>query len=102
MTIPVQITEKAITEIRFILKKKGIPKGYGLRMSVVGSRGCAGINYSLGFDKEKDGDVVFHIQDITIYIQKREMMFLIGKTVDYYEGSDAKGFLFTEDEAKST
>ena len=43
MENPVEITEKAMKEICLILDKKGIPKGYGLRIGVKGGTGCAGI-----------------------------------------------------------
>ncbi len=96
MRSPVEITKKAIAEIRHILQKKNIPAGYGLRMSIKGGRGCAGINYALGFDKPRENDETFQIDGIEIHIRKSEMMFLIGKKVDFYEGPDARGFMFTD------
>ena len=98
MAEPVEISEKALKEIKKILEKKGIPDGYGLRMGVAGGRGCSGVEYTLGFDKEKEDDQTYEIGGVSVHIQKAQMMFLIGKTVDFYEGSDAKGFLFTDGE----
>lgn len=95
MNVPIQITDKARKEIKDIMTNKNIPAGYGLRVGVKGG-GC-GVSFVLGFDKQKDQDQAYLIGDIPIYIQKREMMFLVGKQVDFYEGSDARGFVFIDE-----
>lgn len=46
----------------------------------------------IGFDKEKPTDLTYHIEGITIHIDKKHTMYLIGKEVDFYEGADAKDF----------
>lgn len=92
MNDPIHISDKARVEIKDIMDNKKIPDGYGLRVGVKGG-GC-GVSFVLGFDKEKSGDELFIIGGIPVYIQKREMMFLIGKEVDFYEGADARGFFF--------
>jgi iron-sulfur cluster assembly protein len=102
MINPVKITPAAIHEINHILNKKGIPKGYCLRLGVKGGHGCAGVNYSLGFDKKKNDDVSYQIENITVLIQKAELMFMVGKVVDFYEGSDARGFVFQNQAESST
>lgn len=94
MLEPVQITEKARKEIKDIMANKKIPEGYGLRVGVKGG-GC-GVAFILGFDKLKENDLSYELDDIPIYIQKREIMFLVGKEVDFYEGSDARGFVFID------
>lgn len=96
MNVPVEITEKARKEIRHIMQNKNIPEGYGLRVGVKGG-GC-GVSFVLGFDKEKENDQKYLVEDIPVFIQKRELMFLIGKEVDFYEGADARGFVFTSPE----
>ncbi|MEQ9307295.1 MAG: iron-sulfur cluster biosynthesis family protein, partial [Marinoscillum sp.] len=75
MNVPIQITDKARKEIKDIMTNKNIPAGYGLRVGVKGG-GC-GVSFVLGFDKQKDQDQAYLIDDIPIYIQKREMMFLV-------------------------
>lgn len=90
---PVSISNKAAKEIREIITRKNIPEGYGLRIGIKGA-GCAGVSYMLGFDKKKEGDMEYTIDDITVYIEKRHTMYLIGLEVDFYEGADARGFSF--------
>ncbi len=90
---PVSISPKAAAEIRHIMAKKNVPEGYGLRIGIKGA-GCAGISYLLGFDKKKEDDIEYLHDDITVYIEKRHTMYLIGLEVDFYEGADARGFTF--------
>ncbi|MBV6646786.1 MAG: iron-sulfur cluster assembly accessory protein [Cyclobacteriaceae bacterium] len=96
MVIPVDISDRALEEVREILANKNIPKDYGLRIGIKGSRGCAGVSFMLGFDKCKDDDMHYQLADIDVYISKKELMFLAGKKVDFYEGSDARGFVFND------
>lgn len=79
-------------EIQNIMANKNIPAGYGLRIGIKGG-GC-GVSFVLGFDKIREQDVSFELNEIPVLIQKKEMMFLVGKEVDFYEGADAKGFVF--------
>ncbi|MEQ8241225.1 MAG: iron-sulfur cluster biosynthesis family protein [Cyclobacteriaceae bacterium] len=92
MESPVTISEKAAIEIKNILSSKNIPSDYGLRIGVKGG-GC-GVSFVLGFDKIKDDDLNYAVDDIPVYVQKKQLMFLVGKGVDFYEGSDARGFFF--------
>jgi len=94
---PVTITIRAAAEIRKIMDTKNIPAGYGLRLGVKGG-GC-GVSLLIGFDKKKDGDTTYIIHDIPVYIEKKHTMYIIGKEVDFYEGEDARGFMFVDPKA---
>lgn len=91
---PVTISARAADEIRKIMQSKNIPDGYGLRVGVKGG-GC-GVSLVIGFDKPKETDMTYSIQDIPVYIDKKHTMYLIGKEIDFYEGADARGFTFTD------
>ena len=54
--VPVTITERAIEEIKSIMKTKKIPVEYGLRVGVKGA-GCAGVSYL--WKNARTRDVVF-------------------------------------------
>jgi iron-sulfur cluster assembly protein len=99
---PVQISPRAMEEIQKIYKNKKIPPEYGLRLTIKGGKGCAGVQFTLGFDKQKEDDVSFEKSGIEVYIRKGEMMYLIGKKVDFYDGADARGFLFLDQDDNST
>lgn len=92
MKPPIEITESALKEIKNILKNKGIPEDYGLRVGVRGA-GC-GVAFKLGFDKKKETDDEYFIENVQVLIQKKEMMFLVGKKIEFYDESDGRGFVF--------
>ena len=92
---PVTISTRAIEEIRKIMQIKNIPVDYGLRLGARGG-GCGGASLIIGFDKKRDSDLAYTIGDIPVYVDKKHTLFLIGKEVDFYEGADAKGFMFVD------
>lgn len=92
MEAPVEISERALAEVKNILQNKGIPEGYGLRIATKGM-GC-GVGFKLGFDKKKDTDDEYFVGDVQVLIQKREVMFLVGKKIEFYDESDGRGFVF--------
>lgn len=91
---PISITPKAAIEIKKIMATKGIPPEYGLRVGVRGG-GC-GVSLMVGFDKKKESDTQFIINDIPVYIDKKHTMYLIGKQVDFVETEQGRGFSFIE------
>ena len=98
---PVQISPNAAREIRKIIRKKNIPEGYGLRVGVKGG-GCSGMSYVLGFDKERERDQVFEVDGITVYMDKRHGLYLMGTTINYHDGLNARGFTFENPNATET
>ncbi|CBH24432.1 iron-sulfur cluster assembly accessory protein, putative [Salinibacter ruber M8] len=98
---PIQISPNAAREIRKIINKKNIPDGYGLRVGVKGG-GCSGMSYVLGFDKEREKDKVFNLDGITVYMDKRHGLYLMGTTINYHDGLDARGFTFENPNATET
>lgn len=97
---PVTLTDKALEEVKNIMTNKNIPEGYSLRIGIKGSGGCAGFNYLLGFDKKKDNDLEYQQDGITVLVEKKHTMYLLGLEVDFYEGSDARGFTFVKPDEK--
>ena len=93
---PVTLTEKAIEEVRNIMRSKNIPDDYSLRIGIKGSGGCAGFTFMLGFDKKKDTDLEYDIEGIPVLIEKKHTMYLLDLEVDFYEGADARGFTFVK------
>lgn len=93
--IPVTLSKRAAEEVRHIMATKNIPSGYGLRVGIRGS-GCGGAAMMIGFDKKKDADMSYVLEGITILVDKKHTLYVIGKEVDFYEGADARGFLFVD------
>jgi len=96
---PVTISERAVTEILRIIGTKNIPADYGLRVGVKGG-GC-GVSLLIGFDKQKDSDQAFSISNITVLVDKKHTMYVIGKEVDFYDGDSGQGFVFVDKTSKT-
>lgn len=92
---PIGISARAAAEVKKIMQSKNIPVGYGLRIGIKGG-GCGGVSLIIGFDKQKPTDLAYELDGIQVYVEKKHTMYLIGKEVDFYEGADARGFMFTE------
>ena len=91
---PVSISSIAAEEIKKMMNTKNVPADYGLRVGERGG-GC-GVQLMLGFDKSKETDLVYVVGGITVMLDKKHMMYLIGKEIDFYEGADARGFHFVD------
>lgn len=98
---PIALSDRATQEIKKIMQTKQIPEGYGLRVGVRGG-GCSGMSYVLGFDKAREHDKSFDLGGIPVYIDKRHGLYLMGTTVDYHDGLDARGFTFENPNATET
>ena len=98
---PVQLSQRASDEVQKILDTQSIPDGYGLRVGVRGG-GCSGMSYILGFDKQREHDLIFDACGVLLYIDKRQGLYLMGTTIDYHEGLDARGFVFENPNATQT
>jgi iron-sulfur cluster assembly protein len=96
---PVTISGKAAEEIKKIMATKNIPSEYGLRIGIKGG-GCGGVSLLLGFDKKRDTDLSYEIDGIPVYVDKKHTMYIIGKEVDFFEGAEARGFMFIDPLAK--
>jgi len=91
---PVSISSRAAEEISRIKESKNIPADYGLRVGIRGG-GC-GAKLVVGFDKERENDIIYTINGVTVLIDKHHTLYVIGKEIDFYDGEDARGFLFKE------
>ena len=92
---PVSISARAASQIRKIMQTKNIPADYGLRVVIKGG-GCGGASLLLGFDKKKDSDLVYTIDSIPVYVDKKHTLYVIGKEIDFLENDEARGFMFVD------
>ena len=91
---PVSFSAEALREIRKIMSTKGIPPDYHLRVGVRGG-GC-GVTHIIGFDRCGEQDVSYEMDGVTVIYDRRQLMYLIGKRVEFHEGDDRRGFFFTD------
>ena len=87
------ITDAAADRIRALLAKRGRP-AVGIRVGVR-SRGCSGLTYTLEYADEK-GKLDEMVQDkgVTVLIDPKATMFIIGTEMDYVEDKLQSGFTF--------
>ena len=90
---PVTFTDAARSEIIHIYSHKNIPTNYGLRIAVEGG-GCAAISFIIGFDKMKETDRIYGMNNVQVFIEKKHLMFLFGITVDFLSNEQEQGFKF--------
>ena len=97
----VNLTPKALEAVRKMIAKEGLPADQGLRISVVGG-GCSGFQYSLGFDGQKEGDILTVIDGVNIFVDEISLPYIAGTTLDYVEGLHNAGFRFDNPRASRT
>lgn len=94
VTDDINITSKALEEIKRIMKENNIPSEYGLRIGVRGG-GCSGFTYSLGFDAEiKPTDNVIPFDGINVIVDMKSWLYLTGTEIDYVNDVNGEGFIF--------
>ena len=87
------VTEAAAQRIQALLAKRGKPS-LGIRVGVR-SRGCSGLTYTLEYADEKGKfDEVVQDKGITILIDPKASMFIIGTEMDFVEDKLQSGFTF--------
>jgi iron-sulfur cluster assembly protein len=97
----IEITDRAVGEIRRLLEKEGIDAG-GLRVGIKGG-GCSGLSYNLGFDSEaRKGDKVFARDDIKLFCDLKSYIYLNNTVLEFDSGLMGKGFQFLNPNAKNT
>ena len=87
------VTPRAVEHIKLLLSKRGKPS-VGVRVGVR-TRGCSGLSYTLEYaDDQTDFDEIVQEDGITILVDPKAIMFVLGTEMDYREEKLASGFVF--------
>ncbi|MGH6995191.1 MAG: HesB/IscA family protein [Stellaceae bacterium] len=87
------VTDAAAKRIQALLAQRGKPSA-GIRIGVR-ARGCSGLTYTLEYADEKSKlDEVVQDKGVTILIDPKATMFIIGTEMDYVEDKIQSGFTF--------
>lgn len=98
----IDITGKAIKQVKRIKEENNIPEEHALRIGVKGG-GCSGLTYQMGFDNEtKDGDTVIEKEGIKLFVDGKSLFYLSGTVLDFSDGLNGKGFVFSNPNATKT
>lgn len=69
----------------------------------VESGGCSGLSYKLDFDVNKnDDDELIKDNQIQLLVNKKSFLYLVGTTLEFSDGLNGKGFVFSNPNANRT
>ena len=98
----IKISEKAAEHIKYIKNRDQITNTMPLRVSVK-EGGCSGFSYKLDFNKEvTDRDKIFSDYGVSLVIERKSLLYLMGTTLDFDGSLNGKGFIFSNPNAKET
>lgn len=96
----ITVTESAALQVQNLLNKRGKPS-LGIRIGVR-SGGCSGMKYFVEYaDAKQPFDEVVNDQGVTILIDPKALIYLLGAEMDYVEEDFKSGFTFTNPNAKA-
>lgn len=93
------VTDAAAERVKALLASRGKPSA-GIRIGVR-TKGCSGMSYTLEFADEKGQfDEVVEVNGVTLLIDPKATMFIIGTEMDYVEDKLESGFRFNNPNEK--
>ena len=99
----IELTEKAVGEIKRIKSADPSHTNAHLRVQVVGG-GCSGMSYKLDFESKPvaAADRTFEKDGVMLVIDQKSYLYLSGTELDFSDGLNGKGFVFNNPNAKRT
>lgn len=89
----IEISETAAARVRQLLEARGKPS-LGVRIGVR-TRGCSGLSYTLEYaDDPMPFEEVVEDKGVTVLIDPKAVMFVIGTRMEYEETDTESGFVF--------
>ena len=98
----IKVTDNAKDRLVLLRKEENKDESHFLRVGVAGG-GCSGLTYKMDFDNQmNDDDKVFEDKGIRIVVDKKSFLYLVGTTLEFSDGLNGKGFLFSNPNASRT
>ena len=88
----------AANKIKILLKER---EELGIRARVQGG-GCSGFTYRLEFDNQKENDRVIESNAVSVYVDPKSFLYLMGTEIDFVDELNQSGFKFVNPNAKRT
>jgi len=93
------VSDSAAKQVQVLLGGRGKPSA-GIRIGVQ-TKGCSGMSYTLEFADEKGPfDEILEEKGVTILIDPKATMFIIGTEMDYVVDKLQSGFVFSNPNEK--
>jgi iron-sulfur cluster assembly protein len=90
------VTPKAIAAIRSVLDAGT----RGVRVTVASA--CSRLTYGMALENDSlDGDAVLDCGGVAVFVDATSIMWLTGAVIDFVDGPDGAGFVFTNPNAVS-
>ena len=87
------VTPAAVEQIKTLLKGRDKPS-LGIRVGIK-TRGCSGLSYYIEFADEKNPyDEIIQLDDVTVLIDPKAIMFVFGIVMDFETNDLESGFTF--------
>lgn len=87
------ITESAANRVKEMIQKRD-KETLGVRIGVR-TRGCSGMSYTLEFcDERHAGDEMVEAYGVTVFIEPKAILFLVGTIMDFVDEEVQSGFIF--------
>ena len=87
------LTDAAAERVKALLAKRGKPSA-GIRIGVR-TKGCSGLSYTLEYADERGKfDEVVETKGVTVIIDPKATLFILGTEMDYVEDKMQSGFVF--------
>jgi iron-sulfur cluster assembly protein len=89
----ITLTDSAAERVKALIARSAEPV-IGLKIGVK-SKGCSGMSYSVEYAKEKGPlDEVVEEKGVTVLVDPKATMFILGSEMDYVEDKLQSGFVF--------
>ncbi len=93
------LTDEAANQVKKLLNSRG-KESLGIRIGVK-SGGCSGLKYFVEYaDAKNQFDEVINQKGVTIFIDPKALMYLLGTEMNYVEEQFKSGFTFTNPNEK--
>ena len=97
----ITISNSAKERLLYLLEKDNKKKPF-VRVGVE-SGGCSGLSYKLDFDDKKETeDELIENNGVSLLVNKKSYLYLIGTTLEFSDGLNGKGFVFNNPNASRT
>jgi iron-sulfur cluster assembly protein len=95
----ITVSDAAAARIRELLAQRGKPSA-GIRVGVR-TRGCSGLSYTLEYaDARHELDELVEDKGVTVLIDPKAIMFLVGTEMDFVDEKVQSGFRFVNPNEK--
>ena len=89
----VEINANALERIIGLMQSRPVPPK-GLRISLK-TKGCSGLSWNLDFiDEIEPRDEVVEFAGLTVYLDPKAVLFIIGSSISYVKTELEEGFVF--------